>query len=153
MASPHVAAVAAMLKAYRPGISPDEVESAIEGSAVDLGMPGRDDDFGYGRIDAAAALAAVAPATIAATEDGATQTAETPTEDAPTQTAETPTEDAPTQTANSPAEETPTQTGPTEQAPAEETPTRAGPADQAPAADAPSSAPPSEPPSAIDSHS
>jgi hypothetical protein len=59
MASPHVAAVAALLKAYRPALTPDQVESALENSATDLGTPGRDDDYGYGRIDAAAALAAV----------------------------------------------------------------------------------------------
>jgi len=57
MASPHVAAVAALLLAARPGLTPDQVESALEDSAIDLGPTGRDDDFGYGRIDAAAALA------------------------------------------------------------------------------------------------
>ncbi|MEV6343845.1 S8 family peptidase [Actinoplanes sp. NPDC051851] len=62
MATPHVAAVAALLKAYDPDLTPDEVETALESSAVDLGTAGRDDDYGYGRIDAAAALATVAPA-------------------------------------------------------------------------------------------
>ncbi|MEU4424067.1 S8 family serine peptidase [Actinoplanes sp. NPDC024001] len=62
MAAPHVAAVAALLVAQRPGITPDEVESVLKTSAVDLGSAGRDDDYGYGRIDAAAALEAAAPA-------------------------------------------------------------------------------------------
>ncbi|MGK5678063.1 S8 family peptidase [Actinoplanes sp. URMC 104] len=59
MASPHVAAVAALLKAYNRNLTPDQVESALESSAVDLGTAGRDNDFGYGRIDAVAALGAV----------------------------------------------------------------------------------------------
>ncbi|MEV6343857.1 S8 family serine peptidase [Actinoplanes sp. NPDC051851] len=63
MASPQVAALAALLKAYRPALTPDQVERAITGTAADLGPAGRDDDYGYGRIDAAAALAAVTPAT------------------------------------------------------------------------------------------
>ena len=57
MASPHVAALAAMIRAVRPGLTPDQVEKAITGSAVDLGTKGKDTDFGYGRIDAPAALA------------------------------------------------------------------------------------------------
>ncbi|WP_189335326.1 S8 family peptidase [Actinoplanes ianthinogenes] len=63
MASPHVAAVAALLLAAKPGLTPDEVESALEGSAVDLGAAGKDNDFGYGRVDAAAALDKVVPVT------------------------------------------------------------------------------------------
>jgi type VII secretion-associated serine protease mycosin len=63
MASPHAAAVAALLKSLNPALSPDQVEQAMESSATDLGAKGRDNDFGYGRIDAAAALAAVKPAT------------------------------------------------------------------------------------------
>jgi serine protease len=61
MASPHVAAVAALLKTYNPTLGPEQVERALETSAVDLGAAGRDSDYGYGRIDAAAALAAVTP--------------------------------------------------------------------------------------------
>jgi type VII secretion-associated serine protease mycosin len=59
MASPHVAAVAALLKAYQPAITPDQVEQALESSAVDLGTKGFDKNYGNGRIDAAAALAQV----------------------------------------------------------------------------------------------
>jgi subtilisin family serine protease len=46
MASPHVAAIAALLEAYNPRLTPDEVEAAIEGSAVDLGPAGKDNDYG-----------------------------------------------------------------------------------------------------------
>ncbi len=62
MAAPHVAALAALLKAHSPGLAPDAVEQAIIDGAVDLGAPGRDVDFGAGRIDATAALTAVTPA-------------------------------------------------------------------------------------------
>jgi hypothetical protein len=34
------------------------VRHLLESTAVDLGPPGRDDDYGQGRLDAAAALAA-----------------------------------------------------------------------------------------------
>ncbi|GAB2617336.1 hypothetical protein Aab01nite_30590 [Paractinoplanes abujensis] len=62
MASPHVAALAALLKGADRGLTPDQVEHAITASAVDLGAPGRDADFGAGRIDASAALATLVPA-------------------------------------------------------------------------------------------
>ncbi|MEU4557986.1 S8 family serine peptidase [Actinoplanes sp. NPDC023936] len=68
MAAPHVAAVAALLKSYRSALTPDQIESLLEKSAVDLGGAGFDTDYGYGRIDAAAALAAAgSPATTAPT--------------------------------------------------------------------------------------
>lgn len=60
MASPHVAATAALILAAHPDLTPDQVESALESTAVDLGTKGKDDDFGYGRIDAAAALTSLA---------------------------------------------------------------------------------------------
>ncbi|MCW2139562.1 S8 family peptidase [Actinoplanes cyaneus] len=59
MASPHVAAAAALLLGTRPDLTPDAVESALESTAKDLGTAGKDTDYGYGRIDAAAALAAI----------------------------------------------------------------------------------------------
>jgi len=59
MATPHVAGLAALIQSLDPSLSSDEVESIIESTALDLGGAGRDDVFGWGRIDAAAALAAV----------------------------------------------------------------------------------------------
>jgi serine protease len=57
MASPHVAAAAALL--YSQGITkPAAIEAALEQYAVDLGTPGRDPQFGYGLIDVRAALRA-----------------------------------------------------------------------------------------------
>ncbi|GIE33030.1 hypothetical protein Ait01nite_060750 [Actinoplanes italicus] len=87
MATPHVAAVAALLKSYQPSLTPDQIEAALEKSAVDLGQPGFDNDFGNGRIDAVAALNAVAPATTAPT---------TPPTKAPTSAPTTPPTKAPT---------------------------------------------------------
>jgi serine protease len=55
MASPHVAAVAALL--YSQGIrSPQAIEAALKQFARDAGTPGRDNEFGYGVIDVRAAL-------------------------------------------------------------------------------------------------
>jgi serine protease len=55
MASPHVAALAALL--YSQGITrPSSIEAAIKRFALDLGAPGRDDQYGYGLIDARATL-------------------------------------------------------------------------------------------------
>ncbi|MBG0560164.1 S8 family peptidase [Actinoplanes aureus] len=63
MASPHIAAVAALLKAANPALTPDQIEAAMEETAVDLGTKGFDKDYGNGRVDPVAALAAVAPVT------------------------------------------------------------------------------------------
>ena len=55
MATPHVSGLAAMM--MQQGItSPAAVEAAMEQFAVDLGPAGRDDQFGYGLIDARASL-------------------------------------------------------------------------------------------------
>lgn len=56
MAAPHVAGLAALLFAQHPGWSPRRVQKRMEKTAVDLGPRGRDPWFGWGRIDAAAAL-------------------------------------------------------------------------------------------------
>jgi serine protease len=55
MASPHVAALAALL--YAQGITrPASIEAAIRRFAVDRGPAGKDDEYGYGLIDARATL-------------------------------------------------------------------------------------------------
>jgi serine protease len=55
-AAPHVAGVAALVLAVHPEYTPDQVENAIEKTATDLGPPGRDDHYGYGLVNAAAAV-------------------------------------------------------------------------------------------------
>ena len=59
MASPHVAATAALLIAtgrLGPDPTPDAVEHRLEESSRDLGPVGYDERYGFGLIDAAAAL-------------------------------------------------------------------------------------------------
>ncbi|HWH08641.1 MAG TPA: S8 family serine peptidase [Candidatus Thermoplasmatota archaeon] len=56
MATPHVAGVAALLKAVNPSWTFSQVDGQLKSTAVDLGPAGHDHDFGYGRINAAAAV-------------------------------------------------------------------------------------------------
>jgi subtilisin family serine protease len=57
MACPHVAGVAALVfAADHYNITPQEVSDILFNSAQDLGQSGRDDIFGYGLVDANAAL-------------------------------------------------------------------------------------------------
>ncbi len=59
MATPHVSALAALLKSQDPTLSADEIYFAIKSKAEDLGLSGRDDYFGYGIIDPASALSII----------------------------------------------------------------------------------------------
>jgi subtilisin family serine protease len=56
MACPMAAGVGALVKSHEPSLSNAEIERRLEGTADDLGTKGRDDKFGYGRVNAAAAL-------------------------------------------------------------------------------------------------
>jgi serine protease len=56
MACPHVAGVAALILAKNPGLTPDQVREALESTATDLGTPGRDDMYGWGLLNAQAAV-------------------------------------------------------------------------------------------------
>ena len=55
-ASPHVAGLAAFIWSLNPSLTNAQVRSVINSTAVDLGSAGRDIQFGYGRIDAYAAV-------------------------------------------------------------------------------------------------
>ncbi|MGA2435835.1 MAG: S8 family serine peptidase, partial [Bryobacteraceae bacterium] len=57
MAAPHVSGLAALLLAKYPQYSNEDVRQAIRVSADNIGQPGFDMNFGYGRIDASAAVA------------------------------------------------------------------------------------------------
>ncbi len=59
MAAPHVSGLAAMLFALNPTATVDQVRHAIESTALDLGPSGRDNDYGYGLVQAVSALAAM----------------------------------------------------------------------------------------------
>jgi len=61
MSCPFVAGAAALILSQNPGMSPEEVKTQLEETAVDLGIPGFDSTFGYGRVDLAAAVGAVNP--------------------------------------------------------------------------------------------
>jgi subtilisin family serine protease len=56
MATPMAAGVAALALSRQPGLAPVQVKSALTAQADDLGAPGRDDYFGYGRVNARRAL-------------------------------------------------------------------------------------------------
>jgi subtilisin family serine protease len=57
-ASPIAAGVAALVMSAKPTLSNTQVENLLYSTATDLGAPGRDASFGYGRVNAAAAVQA-----------------------------------------------------------------------------------------------
>jgi len=56
MASPHVAGVAALVWSQFPQASNQQIRRALQDSARDLGAPGRDNLYGFGLVQAAAAV-------------------------------------------------------------------------------------------------
>ena len=56
MATPHVSGVAALLWSANPAWTNVEIREAMNATAIDLGTSGRDPIFGYGLVQAAAAL-------------------------------------------------------------------------------------------------
>ncbi|MFQ5472318.1 MAG: S8 family serine peptidase, partial [Dehalococcoidia bacterium] len=56
MATPHVAGVAALLLSEHPDLTVEEVREVLRCSALDLGLPGYDEQFGAGLVQAADAL-------------------------------------------------------------------------------------------------
>ena len=64
MASPHAAGVAALIVSQFGTLGPDgdvkmsptRVEAHMQGTTVDIGLPGYDECFGHGRIDALRAV-------------------------------------------------------------------------------------------------
>ena len=68
MAAPHVSGLAALLATVNPSLTAAGIRAAIIASAVDLGAPGLDPVFGFGRIDVASAVAAAGASTDPAPE-------------------------------------------------------------------------------------
>jgi subtilisin family serine protease len=68
-ATPHVTGTIALMLARNPSLTSDEIRAILQATAVDVGAPGWDDKTGWGRVNAAAALAAV-PAPMPADLDG-----------------------------------------------------------------------------------
>lgn len=56
MATPAVSAVIALIKAAHPTYTPIQVQNALFTTAKDLGRFGKDTSYGWGRVDAAAAV-------------------------------------------------------------------------------------------------
>lgn len=56
MAAPHVSGVAALLIAKGNATTPEQIRTALQKTAEDKGGVGRDDTYGYGLVDAFAAL-------------------------------------------------------------------------------------------------
>lgn len=56
MATPHVSAVAALVWSYFPSCTAREIFHALDQSAKDIDVPGRDDNTGHGLVQAGAAL-------------------------------------------------------------------------------------------------
>jgi thermitase len=61
--SPLTAGVAALMMSANPALSGSQIESIMTSTATDLGAAGRDIYYGYGRVNAAAAVQAAANAT------------------------------------------------------------------------------------------
>lgn len=56
MATPHVAGVAALVWSYHSSCSNDQIRAALQASAKDLGAAGRDVAYGFGLVQAKAAV-------------------------------------------------------------------------------------------------
>jgi subtilisin family serine protease len=56
MAAPHVAGTAALIWSTNPTLTRDQIEAILFETADDLGAPGRDDRYGYGRLNAQRAM-------------------------------------------------------------------------------------------------
>ncbi len=80
--SPYAAGVAALMVSAYPGITPTQIIEDLRATATDLGSPGFDQQFGYGLVNAHAAVqAAIAriplpPCTADITGDGTVNTAD-----------------------------------------------------------------------------
>lgn len=60
MAAPHVSGLAALIWTVNPAMSPLTLRNVIAQTADDLGAPGWDDEYGWGRVNAERAARAVA---------------------------------------------------------------------------------------------
>lgn len=56
MATPYVTGVAALIKTLNPTMTSSQIASRLTSTATDLGAAGKDDTFGWGRLNAGAAV-------------------------------------------------------------------------------------------------
>jgi len=83
MAAPHVAGTVALVIANGNATTPGEIRAALEATAEDLGISGRDDVYGYGLVDAFAALDWTAVPPVPNTQPIANNQSVTTNEDTP----------------------------------------------------------------------
>ncbi|HEU0008859.1 MAG TPA: S8 family serine peptidase [Verrucomicrobiae bacterium] len=60
-AAPHAAALAALIKSYNPGLTPQQLRFALTNTALDIEAPGMDPDSGWGIVDPIGALTSIPP--------------------------------------------------------------------------------------------
>jgi subtilisin family serine protease len=77
--SPATCAVLALMKSANPTLSNVTLEAVLKSSALDLGTPGYDQYYGYGRINAAAAVTAAAGYSVSADTQAPTVSISSPT--------------------------------------------------------------------------
>ncbi|QHI39320.1 Bacillopeptidase F [Kordia antarctica] len=61
MATPHIAGAVALLRQVNPNATVDQIKDALMQSAIDLGTPGPDNNYGHGLIDVCAAALLISP--------------------------------------------------------------------------------------------
>jgi len=59
MAAPQIAGIMALMLSKDPTLTPEQIDEILESTAVDKGIPGKDNQYGSGRVDALAAVNAV----------------------------------------------------------------------------------------------
>ncbi len=59
MATPYVSGLAGLLWSFAPSFTVDQIQNTIQSAADDLGAAGKDDYFGYGRINASRTLSSL----------------------------------------------------------------------------------------------
>ena len=91
LSSPHVAGGLALLLSAFPNLSPAEQENALVNSAVDLGVAGPDNSYGYGRMDLLAAYNLLLNPVTATPTSTANTSTNTPVAPTPTNTPVPPT--------------------------------------------------------------
>jgi thermitase len=57
LAAPFVSGTVGLLYSLNPNLTPDKVQQILQGGAKDIGAPGKDNETGYGRLDAYRAIA------------------------------------------------------------------------------------------------
>ena len=70
MATPHVSGVAALVWSKTPGLTNQQVRNILKNTADDLGTPGWDKYYGYGRVDAKEYVCAALPYVAACDSSG-----------------------------------------------------------------------------------